>query len=48
MEYKQVAVVMEDKVAGLDDFAGMDSIYKKIGTYVNSILSRINMEDISG
>jgi|GEM_PF-923804 len=48
MEYKQVAVVMEDKVAGLDDFAGMGSIYKKIGTYVNSILPRINIKDLSG
>jgi len=47
MEYKQVTVVMGNNVPRLDDFADMSSIYKKIDTYIKSILPRINIKDLS-
>jgi len=48
MEYKQVTVVMGNNVPWLDDIADMGSIYKKIDTYIKSILPRINIKDLSG
>jgi len=39
---------MPTSVPRIDDFADIFSIEKKINTYVESILPRINMEDLSG
>jgi len=48
MKHRQVGVSMGIEVLGLRNFADMASIRKKITTYVESILPRINTEDLSG
>jgi len=47
MEHEQVRVIMGIEVGPLD-FSDVLSIRKKTTTYVESILPRINMEDLSG
>jgi len=44
----QVGIGLGIEVIGLTDFADVFSINKKITTYVESILPRINTEDLSG
>jgi len=45
---KQVMVIMPTSVPRIDNFAEISSIRKKITTYIDSILPRINIEDLSG
>jgi len=48
MKHDQVTVNMQIEVIGPLNLAGVVSIKKEIATYVESILPRINMEDLSG
>jgi len=48
MKYEDLTVGMSTDFPGLRKFADMGSIYKKITTYIESILPRINLEDLSG
>jgi len=48
MKCEQVRVIMPTEVIGIDDFANMTSIRKKITAYIESILPKINIEDLSG
>ncbi|WP_082782624.1 Imm9 family immunity protein [Cephaloticoccus capnophilus] len=48
IKYKQVRERMPIEVPRLGDFADISSINKKINTYVDSILPRINTEVLSG
>jgi len=48
MKHDQVTVNMQIEVIGPLNLAGVASIRKKIATYVDSILPRINIEDLSG
>jgi len=48
MKDEQVSVNMPRSVLGVDDFSDMDSIYEKITAYIESILPRINIEDLAG
>jgi len=45
---KQIGISMGIQVPGALKFADVFSINKKIATYIESILPRINMEDLSG
>jgi len=48
MKHEQIGVSTQIEALGLLNFADTSSIRKKITTYVESIFSRINMEDLSG
>jgi len=48
MKHEQVGFSMGIAVPKLGKFAGISSIEKEIAAYVESILPRINMEDLSG
>ncbi|KXU38885.1 hypothetical protein AXE65_11255 [Ventosimonas gracilis] len=48
MKYKQVGFSMGIAVPRLGNFADISSIKKEIATYVESILPKINIEDLSG
>ncbi|KXU38887.1 hypothetical protein AXE65_11265 [Ventosimonas gracilis] len=45
---KQVRAIMPISVPGIWNFADMGPIERKVNTYIDSILPRINIEDISG
>jgi len=47
MKHEQVGFSMGVAVPRLGNFADISSIKKEIATYVESILPRINIEDIS-
>ncbi|KXU36034.1 hypothetical protein AXK12_04210 [Cephaloticoccus capnophilus] len=48
MKPKQISALMSIKVPGLGNSADMDSIEKKINTYIESISPGISIEDLSG
>jgi len=48
MKHEQVGISMGIQAPGALKFADVSSIKKEIATYVESILPRINMEDLSG
>ncbi|WP_082782584.1 Imm9 family immunity protein [Cephaloticoccus capnophilus] len=45
---KQVRATMPTSVPGIWNFANMGPIERKVNTYIDSILPRINIEDLSG
>jgi len=48
MKHEQIGFSMGIEVPRLGNFTDVSSIKKEIATYVESILPRINMEDLSG